>query len=827
MRIRILAILAFVVTSSIFSQNLQSPEEFLGYKLGERYTPHHRVFDYFKHVSDQLGNVVMEKYGETHEYRPLFVNYISSQKNMDNLEQIRLKNLGQTGIKPDQGDGEVAIVWLSYNVHGNEGSATEAAIATLYKLVTEKKSYLENTVVIIDPCLNPDGHSRYVNWFNMVGNSPYNVDPNAREHNEPWPGGRPNHYLFDLNRDWAWATQIETTQRLKIYNKWLPHIHADYHEQGINSPYYFAPAAEPFHEIITDWQRDFQTQIGENNKKYFDEKGWLYFTKERFDLLYPSYGDTYPTYMGAIGMTYEQAGNSRSGLGIMTSHGYELNLVDRVEHQTTTSLSNVEMASKNVAKLNSEFRKFFDNSGLTYKSYVLKNENKDKTHRLTTFLEKHEIEYEYSEGGQVRGYSYQTQKEGRMNVGSKDLVIHTDQPKGKMVNVLFEPITKLADSLTYDITAWSIPYAHGFKAIASKTKVKSRKDVIVGVVFNKPDPNAYAYITKWNSLEDATFLAETLNAGIRVRFAEDDFTIEGESFKRGSLIILRHDNRQADFDKQLTAIANKNVRVLKPVKTGFVNSGKDFGSYGVVPINKQKVALLSGEGTSSLGFGEVWHFFEQQLHYPVTAINTDDFSRVNLDEYDVLVIPNGYYGRILNKSGMDKVTKFARSGGTVIAIGGALRSFANKDGFALKTKSSKSKEKPAPNLTPYEDQERAGADNLITGAIFKSKVDSSHPLAFGYGNDYYSLKAGSTTYDYLQRGGNVAYFSKDATNVAGFAGQKAIKKVPESLLIGEERKGRGSIIYFVDNVLFRSFWENGKLFFANAVFFRNSDEIKR
>ena len=630
-----------------------------------------------------------------------------------------------------------------------------------------------------------------------------------------------------MNRDWAWATQVETTQRLKIYNKWLPHIHADYHEQGINSPYYFAPAAEPFHEIITDWQRDFQTQIGENNKKYFDEKGWLYFTKERFDLLYPSYGDTYPTYMGAIGMTYEQAGNSRSGLGIMTSHGYELNLVDRVEHQTTTSLSNVEMASKNVAKLNSEFRKFFDNSGLTYKSYVLKNENNDKTHRLTTFLEKHEIEYEYSEGGQVRGYSYQTQKEGRMNVGSKDLVIHTDQPKGKMVNVLFEPITKLADSLTYDITAWSIPYAHGFKAIASKTKVKSRKDVIVGVVFNKPDSNAYAYITKWNSLEDATFLAETLNAGIRVRFAEDDFTIEGESFKRGSLIILRHDNRQADFDKQLTAIANKNVRVLKPVKTGFVNSGKDFGSYGVVPINKQKVALLSGEGTSSLGFGEVWHFFEQQLHYPVTAINTDDFSRVNLDEYDVLVIPNGYYGRILNKSGMDKVTKFARSGGTVIAIGGALRSFANKDGFALKTKSSKSKEKPAPNLTPYEDQERAGADNLITGAIFKSKVDSSHPLAFGYGNDYYSLKAGSTTYDYLQRGGNIAYFSKDATNVAGFEGQKAVKKVPESLLIGEERKGRGSIIYFVDNVLFRSFWENGKLFFANAVFFRNSDEIKR
>jgi hypothetical protein len=827
MKIRILAVLAFVVTSSVFSQTIQSPEEFLGYKLGERFTRHHRVVEYFTYVSNQLGNVVMEKYGETNEHRPLFVSYISSQKNIDNLEQIRLKNLGQTGIKPDQGASEVAIVWLSYNVHGNEASATESAIATLYELVTNKKSYLENTVVIIDPCINPDGRDRYANWYNMVGNSPYDADQNAREHNEPWPGGRPNHYLFDLNRDWAWATQVESSQRLKVYNKWMPHVHVDFHEQFMNNPYYFAPAAEPFHEIITDWQRDFQTQIGKNHAKYFDQNGWLYFTKESFDLLYPSYGDTYPTYMGAIGMTYEQAGHGRAGLGINTDHGYELTLTDRIAHHTTTGLSTVEMASKNVAKLNSEFKKFFNNSGLVYKSYVLKNENKDKAFRLTTLLDKHEIEYEYAEEGQVRGYNYQTQKEGRMNVGPKDLVIHTDQPKGKMVKVLFEPNAKLRDSLTYDITAWSIPYAHGFKAIASKTKVKSRNDVIVGVVFNKPDKDAYAYLTKWNSLEDATFLAETLDAGIRVRFAEQDFTVEGGTFKKGSLVILRHDNRQADFDEKLMTIANKNVRALKPVKTGFVSSGKDFGSYSVNPINKQKVAVLSGDGTSSLSFGEIWHFFEQQLHYPITVIDTDYFSNVDMDHFDVLIIPNGYYGRVLNKSGLDKVTEFARGGGTVIAIGNALRSFANKDGFALKTKTNNSKEKPAPNLTRYEDQERAGADNLITGAVFKSKVDSSHPLAFGYGDEYFSLKLGSTTYEYLQRGGNVAYFTKDATNVSGFAGKKAVAKVPESLMIGEERKGGGSIIYFVDNVLFRSFWENGKLFFVNAVFFRNSDEIKR
>ena len=236
---------------------------------------------------------------------------------------------------------------LSYNVHGNEASSSEAAMQTLYELIMNKKSWLENTVVIIDPCLNPDGRDRYVNWYNQVKASPYNTHQSATEHNEPWPSGRPNHYLFDLNRDWVWASQIETKQRLILYNEWMPHVHVDFHEQGINEPYYFAPAAEPFHEVISDWQRTFQLQTGKNHAKYFDREGWLFFTREQFDLLYPSYGDTYPTFMGAIGMTYEQAGHGRAGLGIDNDEGIELTLVDRINHHTTTSLSTVEISSQN------------------------------------------------------------------------------------------------------------------------------------------------------------------------------------------------------------------------------------------------------------------------------------------------------------------------------------------------------------------------------------------------------------------------------------------------------------------------------------------------
>src|SRR5690606_25608679 len=260
---------------------------------------------------------------------------------------------------------------------------------TIYDLLTEKSAYLENTVVIIEPCINPDGRDRYVNWYYQYKNSPNNVDPNSKEHHEGWWNGRSNHYMFDLNRDWAWLTQVESQQRLKIYNRWLPHVHVDFHEMGVDNPYYFSPAAEPFHEVVTDFQREFQTVIGKNHAKYFDARGWFYFTKEVFDLLYPSYGDTYPTYNGSIGMTYEQGGSGRAGLAIKTGIGDTLTLKDRIAHHLTTGLSTVEIASRDADRLNREFKKFYQNKNFKYKSYILQG-NPDKLEALGKLLKAHE-----------------------------------------------------------------------------------------------------------------------------------------------------------------------------------------------------------------------------------------------------------------------------------------------------------------------------------------------------------------------------------------------------------------------------------------------------
>ena len=801
------------------AQGLQSPSEFLGYELGTEFTRHHRVIDYFEYLAEAASDrVQLQTYGQTNERRPLVLAYISSKENMLDLENIRREHMAST---EGEGNASKAIVWLSYNVHGNESVSTEASMSTAFALLTEKSDYLQNTVVLLDPCVNPDGRERYVSWYNQYKNAPNNVDPNSKEHHEPWLNGRANHYMFDLNRDWAWLTQIESQQRITLFNRWLPHVHVDFHEQGVDAPYYFAPAAEPFHEVITDFQREFQVTVGKNHAKYFDAEGWFYFTKEIFDLLYPSYGDTFPTYNGSIGMTYEQGGSGRAGLGIQTGIGDTLTLSDRIAHHFTTGISTVEISSQHAERLNTEFKKFYKPKEYTYKSYVL-NGNSDKIEALTHLLDQHEIEYGWGKNGNSKGYAYKTGKSGSLQTSEKTLVVSTEQKKGTLVKVLFEPNAVLSDSLTYDITAWSLPYAYGLDAIASKSKVDialAKKERAVKLP--KGDDigdGAYAFLSHWESFKDAQFLAELLEAKIRVRFTNKPFVIDGVEYNRGSLIITKDDNKKVpDFLNTLSEIAHKYNNMLRGTTTGFVEGGKDFGSRFVSMIPEAKIAVLSGEPTSTLRFGEVWHFFEQQLNYPITVIDTEYMTGVDLSAYDVFILPDGEgYQSFLDDDMAEQLKKWVGNGGKLIAMGDALKGLIGDDRFKLKAREIK--KDSTINLQPHDDYEREQIKNAITGAIFKTKVDSTHPLAYGYEDTYFSLKLGDSAYEYLNDG-TVVHLEADSTKpVAGFAGSEAQKNIGDTLIFGVEQHGDGQVIYMVDNPLFRGFWENGKLFFANALF---------
>ncbi len=840
MKKSILAFLLFALSHFVFGQpKLQSPSEFLGYELGDRFTRHYRMVEYFKHVAEATPqNVQVQQYGETYEHRPLIYSIITSADNFKNIEQIRQDNLRRAGMLNGTPSTKVAIVWLSYNVHGNEANSMEASMKTIYELVnpgnTKTKEWLKNTVVIIDPCINPDGRDRYANYYNQYGNIPANNDPQAREHREPWPGGRANHYLFDLNRDWAWETQTESQSRIKIYNQWMPHVHVDFHEQGYNTPYYFAPAAEPFHEVISNWQREFQTIIGKNNAKYFDEQGWLYFTKERFDLFYPSYGDTYPVYSGAIGMTYEQGGIG-AGLTITTAEGDPLTLKDRLTHHFTNSLSTIEISSLNAAKLNDEFEKFFKensaNPAAPYKTYVIKAENNpDKIKKMTDWLSTHSIQFGYASAGRAaRGFDFSTQGQNNFNLTTEDIVFNIYQPKGRFITTVFEPQSKLNDSLTYDITAWNLFYSYGLKAFALNEKISVVKNYQPAPIASSAIPDKpYAYVFKYQSLNDVELLGSLMKKGIKVRASEKMFTLSGQNFDPGTLLVTRRNNESiADFDNVVQTIAKDLNRKIYFSATGFVDKGLDFGSGDVNFLKMPKVALLGGDQTSSLGHGEIWHFFEQQIHYPVSALATDYLKTIDLTKYTVLIVPDGNY-KLFDEGQLATIDKWVSDGGRLILIANGAAAFADKKGFALKEfadedakkkaekEDKEQKEKEGP--VKYADAERKELSNNIFGAIYKVSLDKTHPLAFGLDDFYYSLRTNELHYVYLEHGWNVGILKGKQKPIIGFAGNKINKKLENTLVFGVEDKGKGQVVYMVDNPTFRCFWENGKMIFANAVF---------
>jgi len=821
-------ILFFILLSKLLTAQLKSPSEFLGYKLGDHFTPYYRVFDYYNYAATASSHVKLMPYGKTYEGRPLQLAFIGTEENLKNLEAIRQNNLRLSGIlEGTQNSQQPVIVWLSYNVHGNEAVSTEASMQTLFYLLdlnnVNAQKWLKNTIIVIDPCVNPDGRERYINFYNSVRNLIPDPLPYTREHLEPWPGGRTNHYYFDLNRDWAWQSQVETQQRISIYNQWLPQVHVDFHEQSFNSPYYFAPAAEPFHQDITPWQREFQTLIGKNNAKYFDQKGWLFFTKERFDLLYPSYGDTYPTYNGSIGMTYEQGGSGRAGVAVLNREGDTLTLAERIEHHFTTGLSTIEVASANAEKVVKEFRSYFAISKYSpsgsYKTYIVKGDNQEKLKALSQLLQRNGIEYGFGVSSKARGFNYFTGKTEGFSISSNDLVINAYQPKSVLLKVLFEPKTFVSDSITYDITAWALPYAFGLQTYALKESIKpiSRQSSRTRVEsLNNSRPLAYA--SNWNSIADVHFLSALFRKDIKVRYSEVPFTSGGVGFNAGSLIITRagNDGLKDQFDQVVLEISRKYNVTLYPIASGFAEKGPDLGSGRVRFLKKPRVAVLSGEETSAQSFGEIWHFFEQQIGFPVSVLNANDLPNISLYDFNVLIVPDGIYSKGLPT---EKLINWVNDGGRLIVMEEAIMQLVGKKGFSI---AEKEEEKPREvvipeELIPYSERERASVKTNIPGAIFKVRLDSTHPLAFGYPDYYFTLKLSDKVYSFLNGGWNVGVLNK-SSYVTGFVGAATKKKLLDGLLIGVQESGDGSVIYIADDILFRGFWENGKLMFGNAVF---------
>ena len=823
--------LMLTLVLSVHSQ-VQSPSQFLP-NYGKQISYYHQAENYFKHLTEKSALIKHQKYGVTPEQRDLNVYFISSAENLANLEQIRNNNLAAIGLSQNKSQmiGDKLIVWLSFNVHGNEFAGTESAMTVAYELVNpsnaETKKWLENTIVILDPCINPDGYSRYGNWLREISGKKTHPELSDREHMEVWPGGRYNHYIFDLNRDWAWQTQPETQQRIALYNQWMPQVHTDVHEMGYDSPYFFPPSAEPLHEYIEKYQKDFHYTLGKNISKKFDAQNWMYNTGERFDLFYPSYGDTYPTYNGAVGMTLEQGGIG-AGREVVMSNGINLTIKDRLTHHATAVLTVVESAASQADVLLKGFRGFMNNSRKTvkgnYKMYVMKNN--PKLIQMADLLKKNNIEFSYADASlKASGFNYYTKAEKGFTIEPNDLIVKVDQQKAVFAQVLFEPNQKLNDSLSYDITSWALPLAYGVEGYALKNSVAIKTKASIEVLEKTIPQTVYAFHIPWNNRISAQVLSLLHQNNIKVRSAMKKAVFGDTTVEPGGLLVTKTDNpKVVDFEKTITELV-KIKTDFNYILTGFSSNSKDVGGENFNLLKAPKIVLLSGKGVGSTEFGSVWYYLEETVGYPVSVVDADNLKRVKLYNYNTLILPDGYYD--FSEDQQKQIGEWVKNGGKVIAMNSALTLFEGKEGYALspfateadKLSSEKEAEEEAlkERFLDFQDTERRYISKSIPGAIIENLLNKTHPMSFGLGDKYFSLKTDDRHYSLLKKATNVVYVPKDYKSY-GFVGNEIKKKLNNTVSFAVDKKENGEVIYMIDNPLFRGFWENGNLLFSNALF---------
>jgi hypothetical protein len=828
-------ITAVVFSVSISGQNTKSPEQFLGYTPGQRFTLQNRVNDYFRHVAETSPYAEYLEYGETWEGRPLSVCIVSAPENLANLEKIRVSNLQRTGLAEGTPEADpLPIIWLAYSVHGSEPAGSEASMKVLYSLVTgeweDSDEWLRKMIIIIDPCQNPDGRDLFTTRYLRAQGWPPSSDPNAWEHNQGWPSARYNHYLFDLNRDWSWHVQKETQERMKLYNSFMPHVYADFHEMGSQSTYFFPPGAEPWHEVITPWQKEFHAITGAKTAMLFDTSNRLYFTRDSYDLFCPSFGDTWPLFNGAMGFTFEQGGGAQAGLSLSRENADTLTLSQRIEGHYMSSRAVLSAAADNRERLLKEFYDFFSSGTSSpvfkYKTIIIKgNADAATLASLRQLLESNQIRYDYPRvtGKKLSVYDYRTDTRGSVVIEKNDILVSAFQPQSRLMQVLFEPDSYSSDSISYDLTAWALPYVYNLEAYASEEKIPVADAPVVADtarVILSDTVRPYAYAASMSGFNEIKFMAQLYKAGLNVRYSLKPFTAGGSTFSRGSVIVARGDNGNNPlFDEKVREAARTSN--IKPVllSGGMVTTGKDLGSQ-YSPVNKRPVvALAGGEGTSQ-AFGELWFFLERELEYPVTVIECPELKDADLSGYDVLILPGGKL-----TDAKDKIMAYVSGGSKVVAMDSALALFkAEKTTALFKGYEAREAEEKKSHATAagdtsllkrFEDQRRIMATERSAEAIFKVQLDETHPYAFGMGKEWFIMKR-SEGLPLLEKGSNIGYITGNKP-VAGFAGYKFNAKVKNTNVIAAETIGKGTVVYISDDPYFRAYWKSGRVLLGNII----------
>ena len=833
------------ITASLFSHDLKyflpdsvnynpaipKPKDVIYHEVGEWHITHDRLTNYMKAIAAAAPErVKLEMMGLSYEGRPQVLLIITSSKNHQRLEEIRQQHIKLSDPAQSASvnvDNMPIVVWIGHSIHGNEPSGANASLLSAYYLAAAQgkqiDELLDNTVILFDPSFNPDGLQRFSTWANQHKSKNLVSDPNSREFNEVWPGGRFNHYWFDLNRDWLPAVHVESQNRLTWFHKWKPNILTDHHEQGSNATFFFQPGVPSrVNPLTPEKNQELTAKLGKFHAQFLDRIGSLYFTKENYDDFYYGKGSTYPDINGAIGILFEQA-SSRGHLQ-QTANGL-LSFPFTIRNQFVTALSTLEGA-KTLRKEFLEYQRSFYKNAVAdavadpVKAYVFGDGNDvTKTNVFLQMLFRQQIT--------VYSLNKDAEADGQKFSPATSFIVPVNQPQYKVIKTIFEKTLSYKDSLFYDITAWTMPLAFGLPSAELNAtnfsagllgnpmiNTKTNADIIGG-------KSNYAYLINWSDLNSPAFLNELLQAGIIVKVATGSFQLNingtARKYNPGTLMVpVSMQNMNADkIYEQVKAKSDKYNITVQSVSSGSASAGVDLGSSKFVPITKPTIAMITGPGVNATDAGEVWHLLDQRMNIPATHLEPVVFNRVDLNKYNALIMVGGNYNEI-NK---DKLKTWVQGGGTLILTEEAV-SWAAQNGISeVKFKKLKSPVDSTDKLS-YTDREQIDGAQQIQGAIFGADVDLTHPLAYGYNQKTVSLfKANKVFMEKSKNPYATPFYYGSKPLQSGWVSKENGDVIKNSAAVIVNTVGNGRVINIADNPNFRAFWLGGSKLFMNAIFF--------
>lgn len=800
-----------------YNQNIPTPESIVGHQVGEWHITHDKLAQYMYALAEASDRITIENRGSTFEGRPLLLLTITSPKNHQNIDAIQKAHVEGTETSEANAANRPIVVYQGFSIHGNEPSGANAGLLAAYYLAAAQGSeidqMLNNTVVLFDPSFNPDGLQRFAYWANTNKSINLNPDPNDREYDEVWPGGRTNHYWFDMNRDWLPVQLPESRARLKTFHNWYPNILTDHHEMGTNASFFFQPGIPSrTHPLTPKLNQELTAKIGNFHAKALDKIGSFYYTEESFDDFYYGKGSTFPDINGSIGILFEQA-SSRGH--IQESDNGILTFPFTIRNQFTAALSTLEAAQSMREELLTYQNNFFKNArneaAKEANKAIVFGDEKDaaKTYHLAEILKRHKIKFhevkdDFTANGKQfkKGHSY---------------IVPKNQKQTRLINAMFEKRTTFQDSLFYDISAWTFPlafnvdYAEGVStsnAGAEVTDLQPKTGSVSGM-------SNYAYLMEWHEYYTPKLLNQLLNDNLRAKVGMQPFSLNGISYDYGTIMIPVQNQKMngSELHTYLTTLAKESHVTLNAVNTG-LTQGIDLGSNQFRALTAPKIALLVGDGISSYDAGEIWHLFDTRYDITVTKLDTKNIGWADLSRYNAIIVPSGR----LDDDNSKKIKEWVQNGGTLIAYKSALNWLNSKEIAKLDFKKM---ELVGKNISFEERGDFRGAQ-VIGGAIFEAETDRSHPINFGYKNDKISLFRNTTIFmkpDKNSYNNPIQYTKRPI--VSGYISKQNLDSIGSTVPLQIKGLGRGKVVAFTDNTNFRAFWYGTNKLLMNAIFFRD------